>query len=166
MATETTAAPERKSKVPWKSILVLVGIMMLEGGVFALWMTFADPKSASGAGNPDVPTQVVNASAEVKVLEFQAFNRKTGRTYRYDISVCVECAKQDQKTVEVRRDERRALIQDEFRTLVAKADPQHLQEPDLETLRRQFKATLDEVLGEGLVKRVLIPSCCPYPVDF
>ena len=39
-------------------------------------------------------------------------------------------------------------------------------EPGLETLRRQMKHQLDEIIGEGMIEEVLIPRCIPYRQDF
>ncbi len=65
-----------------------------------------------------------------------------------------------------------ATIKDRMRTVIAGADPSTLclarsEKPDygLSTLRRQFKTILDEVLGKGKVKDVLISDYMPTPVD-
>ncbi len=65
-----------------------------------------------------------------------------------------------------------AQIKDRMRTIVASADPGTLclarsEKPDygLSTLRRQFKSILDEVLGKGKVRDVLISDYMPTPVD-
>jgi flagellar basal body-associated protein FliL len=65
-----------------------------------------------------------------------------------------------------------ATIKDRMRTVIAGADASTLclarsEKPDygLSTLRRQFKTILDEVLGKGKVKDVLISDYMPTPVD-
>jgi flagellar basal body-associated protein FliL len=60
------------------------------------------------------------------------------------------------------------LIQDRVRTIIAETDPEKLgggAEPGLETLRRQVKYQLDEIVGDGLIDDVLIPQCLPFPAD-
>ena len=62
-----------------------------------------------------------------------------------------------------------ALITDRVRTIMAQSDPEKLgggSEPGLETLRRQVKHQLDDVIGDGLVEEVLIPRCIPFRTDF
>jgi flagellar basal body-associated protein FliL len=65
--------------------------------------------------------------------------------------------------------DRGALIQDRIRTIIAQSDPDKLgggSEPGLETLRRQVKFQLDDVLGSGLIQEVLVPKCIPFRADF
>lgn len=65
-----------------------------------------------------------------------------------------------------------ASIKDRMRTVIASADASTLclarsEKPDyaLSTLRRQFKTILDDVLGKGKVKDVLIADYMPTPMD-
>jgi flagellar basal body-associated protein FliL len=65
-----------------------------------------------------------------------------------------------------------ATIKDRMRTIIAGADPGTLclarsEKPDygLSTLRRQIKTILDDVLGKGKVKDVLISDYMPTPMD-
>jgi flagellar basal body-associated protein FliL len=65
--------------------------------------------------------------------------------------------------------EREALIKDRIRTIIAQSDPEKLgggSEPGLETLRRQVKHQLDEIVGEGMIEEVLVPRCIPFRTDF
>ena len=65
--------------------------------------------------------------------------------------------------------EREALIKDRIRTIIAQSDPEKLgggSEPGLETLRRQVKYQLDEIVGEGMIDEVLVPRCIPFRTDF
>ena len=64
--------------------------------------------------------------------------------------------------------ENSSLIKDRIRTIIAQSDPEKLgggSEPGLETLRRQIKYQLEEVLGEGIVEEVLVPKCLPFSVN-
>jgi hypothetical protein len=65
-----------------------------------------------------------------------------------------------------------ATIKDRLRTVIAGAEPSTLclarsEKPDnaLSTLRRQFKTILDDVLGKGKVRDVLISDYMPTPMD-
>jgi flagellar basal body-associated protein FliL len=54
-------------------------------------------------------------------------------------------------------DARKATIRDRLDTLLRNADPKYLNEPGLETLRRQIKFELDKVFkDEKLVDEILI----------
>jgi flagellar basal body-associated protein FliL len=62
-----------------------------------------------------------------------------------------------------------ALIKDRIRTIIAQSDPEKLgggSEPGLETLRRQVKHQLDEIIGEGMIDEVLVPKCIPFRTDY
>jgi len=61
------------------------------------------------------------------------------------------------------------LIKDRIRTIIAQSDPEKLgggSEPGLETLRRQVKYQLDEIVGEKIVDEVLVPRCIPFRTDY
>ena len=103
------------------------------------------------------------------VLEFKAPNKQTGRTFLYDVSIFAVAKADHQKAVEETIKAREATIKDRIRTIIAQSDPDKLgggSEPGLETLRRQVKYQLDELVGEGMINEVLIPRCIPYRVDY
>jgi len=65
--------------------------------------------------------------------------------------------------------DRDALIKDRLRTIIAESDPDKLgggSEPGLETLRRQIKFQLDEIVGDGMIDEVLVPRCMPFRTDY
>ena len=64
---------------------------------------------------------------------------------------------------------RDALIKDRVRTIIAEMDPEKLgggSEPGLETLRRQVKFQLDQIVGDGMIDEVLVPRCMPFRTDY
>jgi hypothetical protein len=38
-------------------------------------------------------------------------------------------------------------------------------EPGLETLRRQVKHQLDDIVGDGMIEEVIVPSCIGFRAD-
>ena len=87
----------------------------------------------------------------------------------YDVSIYLvtknEFAEQVKQTIK----DRDALIKDRIRTIIAQSDPEKLgggSEPGLETLRRQVKYQLDEIVGEQMISEVLIPRCIPFRTDY
>src|ERR671912_184085 len=116
--------------------------------------------AAAGAGAKTV---------ELQVLEFRAQNKLAGRTFLYDVSVYVVTKSEYADKVKETLKAREALIKDRVRTIIAQNDPEKLgggSEPGLETLRRQVKHQLDEILGEGMIEEVLVPRCIPFRTDF
>lgn len=108
-------------------------------------------------------------TVEVPVLEIKAPNKLSGRTFLYDVSIFVSTKGEHQEKVAATLKEREALIKDRVRTIIAQSDPEKMgggSEPGLETLRRQVKYQLDEIVGEGLIDEVLVPRCIPYRTDY
>jgi flagellar basal body-associated protein FliL len=106
---------------------------------------------------------------ELQVVEFRAPNSQSGRMFLYDVSIVAIVKQKNQATVEALIKERGGLLKDRVRTIIAQSEPQKLtggSEPGLETLRRQVKFQLDEIIGEGMVDEVLVPKCIPFRTDF
>ena len=107
--------------------------------------------------------------AELTVVEFRAPNKQSGRMFLYDVMICIEIRAVNEEKTKAILTQRAALIKDRIRTIIAQSDPEKLgggSEPGLETLRRQVKYQLDEILGEGIIDEVVVPKCIPFPVNF
>lgn len=107
--------------------------------------------------------------AEVQVVDFRAPNKQSGRTFLYDVTIFAVTRGEYKERVETTIKEREALIKDRVRTIIAQSDPEKLgggSEPGLETLRRQVKYQLDEIVGPDLIEEVLVPRCIPFRTDY
>jgi flagellar basal body-associated protein FliL len=125
-----------------------------------------DDKSADGMAAKKVDKKT---PVEIPVLEFRAPNKQLGKTFIYDVSIFAVAKIEHQKKVEETIAARKNLITDRIRTIIAQCDPDKLgggSEPGLETLRRQVKYQLDEIVGEGLIDEVLVPRCMPFRADY
>jgi flagellar basal body-associated protein FliL len=119
---------------------------------------------AKGEKKPDKKAQV-----EIPVVEFRAPNKQSGRTFIYDVAIFAVTKSENEPKVKGTIKARDALIKDRVRTIIAQSDPEILEgklEPNLDTLRRQVKCQLDDVIGEGLVDEVLVPRCIPFRTDY
>lgn len=106
---------------------------------------------------------------EIPVVEFRAPNKMSGRTFLYDVSIKLMTKGLNEEKVATAIKEREALIKDRVRTIIAQSDPEKLgggSEPGLETLKRQVKYQLDEIVGEGMIDEVLVERCIPFRADF
>jgi flagellar basal body-associated protein FliL len=124
----------------------------------------ASGEHGATAAKPVDPKHVV----EVPVLNFKAPNKLSGATYLYEVEVVITTKAANKEKAVAAVQDRSATIKDRVRTIVSQSDPAKLgggQEPGLETLRRQIKFQLDEILGEGIIDEVLIPRCIPYRTD-
>jgi flagellar basal body-associated protein FliL len=162
---------------------VLMGIvMLLEAVVLFAGFKFlgGGPKAAGAAEHGAVGAGAADAAAkdggkekkrtvEMAILEFRAINKVSGRTLLFDVSIYASVKGDHEEAVKKTIADRKALITDRVRTIIAQSDPEKLgggSEPGLETLRRQVKFQLDEIIGEGMVDEVLVPRCIPFRADY
>jgi len=180
----------KAKKAPiWKKTPVLItAIMVLEAGalvgVFKV-MGGGKPKPAAadvaleggeagahgegGHATEGGAASKIGRLAEVPMLAERFPNVNSGRRYLYDVAIVVLVKAENKAEIEATFKEREAMIKDRVRTIVAQSDPTKLgggDEPGLETLRRQVKHQLDEIVGkEGMIQEILIPRCIPFRVD-
>jgi len=161
-----------------KTPVLLGGVMLIEAVVLFAGFKFlgGGPPPAAGAelvepadGHDEAgETGVASDWTEIKVVEFRAPNKISGRLLLIDVSIYMAVKSEyEQRATEMLK-AREALIADRIRTIIAQSDPERLggeAEPGLETLRRQIKYQLDEILGEGIVEEVLVPRCIPIRAD-
>ncbi len=179
-------AGEKKAKgggMLTKLPVLLGGAMVLEAAVLFAGFKFLGggaPKMVAGAElvttekgdgkNPPGSAEAdKNKTVEILVIDFRSPNKISGRTYLYDVRIVVSTKSEFGDKVKSIIAEREALITDRIRTIIAQSDPEKLgggSEPGLETLRRQVKYQLDEIVGEGLINEVLVPKCIPFRTDF
>ena len=158
-----SAQPAKSKKMG--TILVVLAVMLAEGGlIFGAMKMFGAGASSSVAQQVDEKNQAAKPkpgelASEVLIVETEAYNNLSGRMYLYHIQVQVQVALENKEIVEKIAAEREATIKDRINTVIRSADPKQLNEPRLETLRRQVKFELDKITGdESLVQEVLIPK--------
>jgi flagellar basal body-associated protein FliL len=162
--------------------VLLGGVMILEAVVLFAGFKFLG-SGARNASAADLTTDISKKdddgdktgpadsgkTVEVELLDGKFPNKQNGRTFLYDVhfrlSVKTEAADKVKKIIT----DRSALIEDRIRTIIAQSDPEKLQggsEPGLETLKRQVKYQLDEIVGDGLIDEVLVPQCIGFRTDY
>ena len=182
------AAPEGGAKsggLLSKTPVILGAVMLIEAVVLFAGFKFlaGGPKPAAGAelatsektdggakGKDGEKTAVdPKLLVELPVVDFRAPNKRSGRTFLYDVSIYVSTQEKFSDRVKERITACDALIKDRLRTIIAESDPDKLgggTEPGLETLRRQVKFQLDEIIGDDLINEVLVPRCIPFRTDY
>ena len=155
-------APSGKIRLSTKSIVILLVIVLAEAGFFAAWMAMSKPRTADGAVEAPAATEKVESTVEYQIVQFSTPHQRQGAMIIYDLDVSIVCDDKDKERVKENCEKRSGYIRDQIRTIVAKAEPQYFEEVTLETLKRQIRVMLEGVLGEGVVKSVLIPRCMPY----
>lgn len=137
----------------------------------------AETKSDSGHGEeashggeghdtPVAPKKLdKKRKVELKVVDFKASNKQSGRMFLYDVSIVISVHGVNEEKAKSTLADNDARVKDRIRTIVAQSPPEKLAEPGLETLRRQVKYQLDQILGDNVVDEVYVPRCIPFPVE-
>ena len=152
-----------------EAVVLFAGFKLLGAGsghtAAGAELATTQPAGGDKAGSPDDK----KATVELPVVDFRAPNKLSGRTFLYDVSIYVSTSTLTQDKVKDAISAHDALIKDRIRTIIAECDPEKLgggSEPGLETLRRQVKYQLDEILGDGMIDEVLVPRCTPFRTDY
>lgn len=150
-----------------EAAILFIGFKLVAGGPSAsqgATLAVADDAAGGQSGSVNAKKNV-----EINVVDLKAPNKRSGRTFLYDVSIYLVTQQEHQEEITAAIKSSEALIRDRIRTIVAQSDPEKLgggSEPGLETLRRQVKYQLGEILGDGLIEEVLIPRCIPFRADF
>ncbi len=187
MAKESAKNPPRKGKqaeeaanaapAPAKGggmlrvVLVLVGVLLLEGGTIALTIMFSGGPKVADAGQlqPDVQA-AAEKPVELPLVKDQFPNQRSGRTYLYDAEIFITVRNKDAEKTRQRIEEMTATLATEVAVIFRRAEPTQLREATLATLTRQIKAAVSERLGndgegEPIVRDVLIRKCIEFRAD-
>jgi len=159
---ETSEQPSRGGRL--KPIIIIAVLMLVEGvGIFVLMKLISPtPQPAVAAENehesPDDPL-MLGEHVEVALCEISAFNRKEGRLYVYNAQISALVAAKDREKVDRFIAARELSIKDRVQLVFRSADPQDLNDPGLETIKRQLRFELNNLLGgKEMVQEVLIPK--------
>lgn len=168
MADEVEQAAAKKG-FPKKTIGIVLGIALLQGGAFFAVFKMAgggpDPALADAAATAEEEGEMTTAGAEVVLLKaFKVPNDKSGRMIIYDIDISVVVPQPRREPMVELVEERSGEIADRVARIIRGATPEMLGEDDLTILRDQIHRMLLEIVGdETLVRRVLIPRLVPIP---
>jgi hypothetical protein len=187
---ETAPAPEADASAKpaksgaLKTVILLVVVMILEGAAIVGTMSMGGgPKEANaelthgagggghgggghGGGHGEAGAVDPMAIVELQVASGKYPNLRTGRSLLYDTEVYLTVHKKDEENTKKILESSKAQIAMEIVSIMRKGEPSFFQEATLTTLRRQFKAVLDEKIGkdakgEPIVQDVLITKCTP-----
>jgi flagellar basal body-associated protein FliL len=173
---------KKKGGLMTKTPVILGGVMLIEAVVLIGGFKFISggPKTATAVeiqnetpakeGDAKSGPTDQKASVELQLVDFRAPNKQSGRTFLYDVNIVVTTKMVTQDKVKELISSHDALIKDRVRTIIAEMDPDKLgggSEPGLETLRRQVKYQLDQILGDDkLIDDVLVPRCIAFRTDY
>jgi len=150
------------------TFLIVAVLMGLEGvGIFFVTKLVVAPQpSAAVAAEGHAATQEgetpagrAQTTAEVELTDCRPSNRMSGRTFTFRLRVSGLVSAEDRERATALVEANRARITDRVNFVIRSAEPQQLNEPGLETVKRRMKHEIDLILGdEQLVKEILIPE--------
>ncbi|MBN1766802.1 MAG: flagellar basal body-associated FliL family protein [Sedimentisphaerales bacterium] len=171
MAEEATQQKNevQRPKKSLKTIIILMAVFLLEGGGISLfWVLKGGPEPAE-ATDPIEQTQANTRAQESEVIlaeGFQVVNYEQGRSrmmVTLDIAAKVDSANQLKLEDEVKGHSKEIL--NTIREVVSSAQPEQIKDPQLQVIKRDLKTGIEEIVSEGLIKDILIPSWAPYSDD-
>lgn len=167
---KTPEAPQKK--LPIKTIIVVAAALVIEAvAISAVFLLSGGPADVKAQGALDDELAANEKLVEISVVEDRFGNYKEGRLYLYEAKVFITVRKKYQEKVVQQVEQMKASITQDINTIVRQADPVHLTEPTLATLKRQIKASLDERLGldengATRIEDVLLPGFTKIRGDF
>jgi flagellar basal body-associated protein FliL len=148
-------------KLPLKMIIVVAGVLLLEGLTIGVFMMISDP-AMSQATNPieAMVEPAENNAAEVLLVDEQQVDNYTqGRTRMLvTFRIYVKTRKDQQEKLEELVDKHSTEIRDRIRLLVASASPENVRDPMLQVIKRDVKVSLEKILPADMIEEVLIPN--------
>lgn len=163
---DVQAAPTQAKSGSKKMQVIVVALLMIGEGAVIYFLTNSlgqAPASAVAAGTEPgdnaIGVAVEEQMAEVEVAECRPSNKMSGKFITFHLRVSVLVAAADVERVEKMVKAKRARLLDRVNFVVRSADPRHLNEPNLETVKRRLKHEFDRVFGDDeLIEAVLVPQ--------
>lgn len=160
-AAKSNPTPGKSGRTMQIGIIAL--LMVGEGvGIFLLTKALSPAPMAAQAdegGNPENAESDSASMVEVELAECRPTNRMLGKLITYNIRVTVLVTKEDEERVRELIDANESRLRDRVNYVLRSADPAHLDEPGLQTIKRRLKFEIDKLFGdERLIKAVLIPQ--------
>jgi flagellar basal body-associated protein FliL len=156
-----------KSKLPFKTIIVIAAVVLMEGGTIVLLKSSHTPQPVE-ASDPIVEVQESpnSGSAEIALADGSVDNYVSGRSFiRVTLEVSAKVKKENQAKLTELVTAHKTEIRDRVRYLVSSSQPEDLKDPKLQVVKRQVKSDMEKIVGEGLIEDVLLPVWQLYTME-
>ena len=172
MAEEKPANNEEQkpeSKLPMKAIIVVLGILLLEGAMISIfWVTKGGPAPAE-ASDPINQTQETPNKDMVEVIlasDMSVDNYSLGKTrIVITLQVAAKTARSKETQLKEAVGNHNTEIRDTIRVSLSSADPTDLKDAKLEVIKREIKTGVELIIGSGLIEEILLPIWQSYTAD-
>lgn len=165
---DDTPPPAAKSR-SLMTLGLFGGVMLIEGLAIFLCMKFLgnepDPTVAADGLTP--ATQPWTETVEMTVADLRVHNRNAARPMLYNVKVAVTVHHSNKQKMDEFLKNRASTIEDVMSRVLRSADETLMNEPGLESLRRQLRFELNTLIGdETTIEKLLVPSFTPLPAGF
>lgn len=143
------------------SIAIVAALMIGEGAAVYLVANALSPApvSAEAADVGADGSAVISDLAEVELADCRPSNKMAGRFITYHIRVLGLVKAEQLPEVESMARARRARLEDAVNVVIRSADPKHLDEPELGTIKRRLKYEFDRIFAdETVIQEIVIPQ--------
>ncbi len=170
--TEQSKDEGKKKKLPLKTILVVLGLLIGEAVVVVgVVSTLGGPSEVQGEGVEIVEDDGTNQLQEVLIVNDRFPNHQTGRVWLWELELQIKVKAKNKEKIETMLEERAAEIKTGVSQIMRTAHHNHLKEPNLDTITRQLTDYLERTFGrdgdgEERIVNVLIPKCVGFPADY
>lgn len=161
----------KKGGLPIKTIIVVAVAMVLEAAVLAgVFMFGGGPEPVEASQLEEDALAGMMDEKEVAIVADKFQNNRRGIAYTYDAEVFVTVQSRYYDKVNKSVEDLQNTFRDDIAKIFRQAEPSHLNEVELLTIKRQVKDAVNDRLGtdeEGdyYVVNVLIPKCQQYRSD-
>lgn len=164
--TEVSVNSKRKFMLP----AIVASAMLIEGIVIFLAVKLLGPGPNQAQAMDTIAgmgADLKPKSVEIDIADFKALNEKSGLTFVVDISVSAKVPMERAADAERLVEEKAKTIVDRLTLAVRSAEPKHLKEEDLATIRRKMRFELDKILDDDtIVEELLITRFQKFRADF
>lgn len=157
------AAPAKK-KLPIVPIVGVLTLLIIEGvAIFVIVGGAAKPSETHGAELQEAHMSEGDKLVEILVVKDKFPNNSTGRSWLWDVEIQVQVKTKNMAQVQEVLASRSAEIKTGLARIWRTAQHNYFNEPSLETLTRQVKRLLDDIMDEGTAKFALAAGAAPAP---
>jgi flagellar basal body-associated protein FliL len=106
-------------------------------------------------------------SKELEVAHVRVQNANGARTILYSVTITARVRRENEAMLQEFLENRKATLNDAISRIIRSTDEKHLAEPGLETLKRQVRFELSNLIGDDtVIEQILIPEFTPLPTGF
>ena len=167
---EKNEVQKDKPKLPIKTILIVVGVLLLEATIISMFFVMKGNSPAPAeATDPIEQTQESPTEnlAEVILIEDASVDNYVGGKTKIIVTlqVAAKVENSNKEKLTTRVTEHKNEIMNTVRVVVSSATPTEIRDPKIQVIKRQIQVEIEKTIGEGLIKEVLLPVWTTYVAD-